>query len=128
MHRRGFFRAAVAAGLALVVRSLAEESPVSGTMDLVRAALREQRRMEFRYQDLLRQVEPHTLGRMKDGTLVLLAWQVTGDSRRGPPPGWRNFFVAEIAQPAIRDERFTPRNDYRPGKIRLREIIAEVTP
>ena len=132
MNRRGFLRAAVAAGLALAGRG-----PVTGegrpaekpdAAYLIRTALRERRQLAFRYHDHPRRVEPHALGRMKDGRPALLAWQVAGGSRSEPPPGWRTFIVAAMAEPALREERIALRPDYRPEKGNLGEILAEVAP
>jgi predicted DNA-binding transcriptional regulator YafY len=127
MNRRGFLRAAVAAGLALGVRGPAKE-PMRDPEIRILEALRGRRQLEFRYHRHVRRVEPHALGRRKDGALVLLAWQAAGDSHSEPPPGWRSFLLAEIERLEIRAERFTPRADYRPEKTRLREILAEVGP
>lgn len=127
MNRRGFLRAAVAAGLALGVRGPAQE-PVPSPEATIREALRERRLLVFRYHDHSRRVEPHALGRLKDGAVVLLAWQVAGGSRSEPPPGWRNFLLTDIEGLELLAETFTPRPDYRPEKTKLRQILAEVTP
>lgn len=127
MNRRGFLRAAVAAGLALGVRGPARAETPAGE-DQIRVALRERRFLDFGYHDHRRRVEPHAMGRMKDGRIALLAWQVSGGSRSEPPPGWRNFLVAEIAGLEIGEERFVIRPDYRPERTRFREILAEVAP
>ena len=126
MNRRGFLWAAVAAGLALGVRGPAGDAAPPPEA-VIRGALRERRMLAFRYHDHLRRVEPHALGRMKDGAIVLLAWQVAGGSRSEPPPGWRNFLLTELGPLEVLDETFTPRADYRPEKTKLRHILAEVT-
>ncbi len=125
MNRRGFLGAVVAAGLALGVRGPAEEKP-HDVEQLIRAALRERRLLEFRYHDHVRRVEPHALGQLRDGVRVLLAWQVAGGSRSEPPPGWRNFLLTDIKDLQAAAEQFTPRADYRPEKTKLRVILAEV--
>lgn len=125
MNRRGFLRAAVAAGLALGVRGPAQD-PAASPEAKIREALRERRLLAFRYHDHPRRVEPHALGRLKEGALVLLAWQVAGGSRSEPPPGWRNFILTELGSLEVLDETFTPRPDYRPEKTKLRQILAEV--
>jgi predicted DNA-binding transcriptional regulator YafY len=127
MNRRGFLRAAVAAGLALGVRGPAEERP-RDLEPLIRRALAERRLLEFTYHDHVRRVEPHALGRLTDGDVVLLAWQVAGGSRSEPPPGWRNFLLTDIEGLELLVETFTPRPDYRPEKTKLRVILAEVGP
>jgi predicted DNA-binding transcriptional regulator YafY len=126
MNRRGFLWAAVAAGLALGVRGPAQASAASPE-ETIRTALRERRLLAFRYHEHSRRVEPHALGRLKDGAIVLLAWQVAGGSRSEPPPGWRNFLLTDIEDLELVAETFTPRPDYRPEKTKLRVILAEVT-
>lgn len=125
MNRRGFLWAAVAAGLALSVRGPAEERPRDNEQ-VIRAALGERRLLEFTYHEHNRHVEPHALGRLRDGTIVLLAWQVAGGSRSEPPPGWRSFLLSDIKDLKPAAEQFTPRADYRPEKTKLRQILAEV--
>lgn len=125
MNRRGFLRAAVAAGLALGVRGPAQEQP-RDPKARIRDALRGRRLLEFLYHGHGRRAEPHALGRLKDGRLALLAWQVAGGSRSEPPPGWRNFLLSEMEAVEVRADVFAPRPDYRPEKTRFREIIAEV--
>ena len=125
MNRRGFLRAAVAAGLALGVRGPAQETATTPE-ELIRGALRERRLLTFRYHEHPRRAEPHALGRLKDGDVVLLAWQVAGGSRSEPPPGWRTFQLTDITGLELLAETFTPRPDYRPEKTKLRVILAEV--
>ena len=125
MNRRGFLRAAVAAGLALGVRGPAQE-PAPAPEAIIRGALRERRLLAFRYHEHPRRAEPHALGRLKDGDVVLLAWQVAGGSRSEPPPGWRTFQLTDITGLELLAETFTPRPDYRPEKTKLRVILAEV--
>lgn len=128
MNRRGFLRAAVAAGLAHLSCNPVDalQSGKSDMQNRKENALRERRVFGFWYHDHARRVEPHALGRMKGGDLVLLGWQVEGGSRSEPPPGWRNFLVAEIEQLVISASGFAPRPDYRPEKTRFAELIAEV--
>lgn len=132
MNRRGFLRAAVAAGLALVARSPGRARASSGQEGnreaLIRTALREHRIVEFHYHGHARRVEPHALGRMKDDRPALLAWQAAGSSRSAPPPGWRTFVLAEIEDLRTAPGKFEPRPDYRPEKTPFREIFAEVAP
>jgi predicted DNA-binding transcriptional regulator YafY len=133
MNRRGFLRAAVAAGLAQLscnpVEALAsEENDLSHRRLTAIRALREHRVLEFRYHGHARRVEPHALGRMKDGDVALLGWQVEGGSRSEPPPGWRNFLMAEIEQLRVSADKFVPRTDYRPEKTHFADMIAEVAP
>ena len=125
MNRRGFLWAAVAAGLALGVCGPAEEGP-RDPEQTIRAALDGRHLIEFTYHEHQRRVEPHALGRLRDGAVVLLAWQVAGGSRSEPPPGWRSFLLTDIKNLKATATPFTPRADYRPEKTKLRVILAEV--
>lgn len=132
MNRRGFLRAAVAAGLAFIARNpvnaRARSHQVENRAALIREALRGHRSLAFHYHGHKRRAEPHALGRVKDDRLALLAWQAAGSSRSEPPPGWRTFLLAEIDDLTVTAEKFTPRSDYRPEKTRFKEILAEVAP
>lgn len=132
MNRRGFLRAAVAAGLALVARDPGQAQALSGREgnpeSIIRAALREHQILGFNYHGHERRVEPHALGRMKDDRPALLAWQAAGSSRSAPPPGWRTFVLAEIEDLRATPGKFEPRPDYRPEKTPFKEIFAEVAP
>ena len=130
MNRRGFLRAAVAAGLALAARSPGQartsSEPEETPEALVRAALREHRILLFDYHGHARRVEPHALGRVKDDQRALLAWQAAGSSRSAPPPGWRTFLLTEIENLRTAPEQFEPRPDYRPERTRFKAILAEI--
>lgn len=132
MNRRGFLRAAVAAGLTLIARSPGRARTSAGQEGageaLIRAALREHRMVEFHYHGHERRAEPHALGRVKDDRPAMLAWQAAGSSRSAPPPGWRTFVLAEIEDLRAVPGKFSPRPDYRPEKTQLKEIVAEVAP
>lgn len=95
--------------------------------DLIRQAVRQRRLLNFVYSDHSRTVEPHALGRTRDGQLAILAWQVAGGSTSEPPPGWRTFIAAEIGHLALAAETFPgPRPDYRAERSGLAEIELEV--
>lgn len=128
MNRRSFLRAFGATGLALAWRSLAAEegSAEAGCSELLRRALAARRMVEFSYHGHVRRVEPHALGRATEDRPALLGWQAAGGSASEPPPGWRTFLLAEIEQPTLLREKFTPRPDYRPAAARLKSIEAEV--
>lgn len=122
MNRRGFLRAVGAAGVLLGWRG-----PVAAEAgDPIRRAIKERRVLEFTYHGHSRRGEPHALGRVTDDRPALLAWQVAGGSRSEPPPGWRTFVVAEMADLRLASETFTPRPDYRPERAKLKDISAEV--
>ncbi|HEX2862906.1 MAG TPA: WYL domain-containing protein [Lacunisphaera sp.] len=132
MNRRGFLWAAVAAGLALTGRNpvAAQQSveEMNASENRIRAALRSKRTLRFRYHEHARRVEPHALGRMKDGRLALLGWQIAGGSQSEPPPGWRTFLLEEMKEVVLGAEKFAARQDYRPEKIAFAAIVAEVAP
>lgn len=82
------------------------------TADMVSEALVEGREISFNYHGYARVVQPHALGEAGEGKAALLAYQVSGDSEKGTPPGWRVFLVAEIQSPALRDQTFACRGDF----------------
>jgi predicted DNA-binding transcriptional regulator YafY len=109
------------------VIAASENAPLASPADLIRQAVVERRRLRFSYSDHPRNVEPHALGRTRDGKLAILAWQVAGGSTTEPPPGWRTFIVADINDLALTEETFPgPRPDYRAERSGLAEIEIEV--
>jgi len=125
MNRRGFIRAVTLLGLGLGLNGMAATPP---TEQIVRQALAERRVVQFKYHGYSRRVEPHALGRITEGRLALLGWQVSGASASEPPPGWRTFLLAEIEELKLSRTTFTPRPDYRPETTKLKPIEAEVNP
>ncbi len=101
----------------------ADASP--GTDELLRTALRERRVVRFRYRGLTRWVQPHALGRLRNGRNALLGWQASGDSRSTPPPGWRTFLLAQIEELRVTYDRFAPRSDCDPEKSGLAGVDAD---
>ena len=101
----------------------ADASP--GTDELLRTALRERRVVRFRYRGLTRWVQPHALGRLRNGRNALLGWQASGDSRSTPPPGWRTFLLAQIDDLRVTDDQFAPRSDCDPEKSGLAGVDAD---
>ncbi|MBL9218010.1 MAG: WYL domain-containing protein [Opitutaceae bacterium] len=126
MNRRGFLRATCGwlLGLSGLARLLATPKPAME--DQLRQALGEQRVVSFRYHGHARRVEPHALGRVTEGRLALLGWQVAGGSASEPPPGWRTFVLAEITGFKLTRKVFTPRADYKAAASGLKPIEAEV--
>lgn len=131
MNRRGFLRAVGAAGLWLLLHA----SAAAGTLPAertrhgrIKAAIRDRRVLRFRYQDLLREVEPHAIGTVTGGRVALLAWQASGGSRSEPPPGWRTFIVADIRQLRVLKKAFKVRPEYRSGGGALKTVEAEAAP
>jgi predicted DNA-binding transcriptional regulator YafY len=128
MNRRGFLRAVGATGLwCLLTRpALLAAAPKKTTGELIRQALSERRVVQFKYHGHARRVEPHALGRVTEGRLALLGWQVSGGSASEPPPGWRTFVIADIKLLKLMRPTFKPRPDYRPETTKLKLIEAEV--
>lgn len=58
------------------------------------------------YDGLPRVVEPHCLGRNKNG-LKLLCYQTGGGSSKGNIPDWRIFSVGKMENVLVLDEHFT---------------------
>ena len=72
---------------------------------LVQAVLAH-RPVTFRYQGLLRTVEPHLVGLHEAGEPLLIAYQSEGASRSGDLPGWRTFVVTELEDLSVSDRQF----------------------
>ena len=73
--------------------------------DLVRA-INEKRLIEFTYKTgRTRVVEPHDYGTRND-TELLLAFQISGDSRSGAAEGWKSFDITQMRQLRVLDETF----------------------
>lgn len=113
-------------GLGLGLHGMA--APAKATPEeVIRQALAERRVVQFRYHGYSRRVEPHALGRVTEGRLALLGWQVSGGSASEPPPGWRTFRLAEMESLKLLRQTFTPRPGYRPETTKLKPIEAEVS-
>ncbi len=83
------------------------------------------RPVTFRYQGLLRTVEPHLVGIHEAGEPVLLAYQSEGPSRSGDLPGWRTFIVTEIEDLVVSDGQFPgARPGFNPGSHPMLLILA----
>lgn len=107
-------------------RAVAGERPSPpGLEERLRVALRERRVLRFRYRGHQRVVQPHALGRFRNGRLALLGWQSAGGSRSGPPPGWRAFLLAHIEDFVVTEQAFAPRPDCEPEKSGLVTVEAE---
>ncbi len=113
-------------GLGLTVATHLVAAPKPAIVDQLRQALAEQRVVSFRYHGHARRVEPHALGRVTEGRLALLGWQVAGGSASEPPPGWRTFVLAEITGFKLTRKTFVARFDYDAATSGLKSIEAEV--
>lgn len=79
-------------------------------------AIRERQILEFTYDGLLRQVEPHCHGRSQQNKESLRAYQVGGASQSGRIPHWRLFTVSKANGLTLSNERFSgTRSGYNPN-------------
>lgn len=86
-------------------------------------AIKEQKRLTFKYKNELRIVEPHTYGCTKKGADGICAWQTRGSSG----PGYRLFLESDMQNILATDELFeSPRPDYVRGDQRFVSIYAEI--
>ena len=73
--------------------------------DLVRA-IRKKRLIEFTYKSGgVRIAEPHDYG-IRKGIERLLAFQLSGESRTGSEPGWRDLHLEDIHNLRVLEQRF----------------------
>jgi predicted DNA-binding transcriptional regulator YafY len=78
------------------------------TGDLIEA-VRAHRVVELRYGGReARVVHPHAVYRAASGGLFVDALQVSGASRSGALPGWREFALMRIVELRVLDARFEP--------------------
>ena len=84
--------------------------------------------VEIDYEPGLRTIEPHALGRGKQGQFLLRAFQVDGASASGETPHWKLFRVDRIRAADSNGASFKgPRPEYRRGdKAMSGGIIAEL--
>jgi hypothetical protein len=73
--------------------------------DLLQRAIHEKRLVAFTLRGLRRRAEPHDYG-IVHGVARLFFYQVGGQSRSGPPVGWRWATVADISDLEILDVTF----------------------
>lgn len=83
-------------------------------------AIEERRILEFVYDGLPRRVEPHTYGRSREGSLILVAYRIGGESHSGKPEGWHLFSVQKITELKPTDLTFSEtRPGYNPDDPRI---------
>ena len=78
--------------------------------DLLRIAIRERRLVSFTLHGLPRRAEPHDYG-LIGNQRRLFFYQVAGQSRSGPPVGWRWAALTEITDLILLDVRFPGSRD-----------------
>lgn len=80
------------------------------------AAIQSRHRLKINYPPGQRVVEPHALGRSKDGNLLLRAYQTGGASESGEPVEWKLFRLDRMASADDLGEEFDgPRPLYNPN-------------
>lgn len=90
-------------------------------------ALKSGLRVQFTYSNALRIVEVHSAGYSKDNRPVILGWQVSGGSKSGNPSPWRNFYLDEVSNGVVLDEKSqAPRQGYAGGGRAIDRIVAEL--
>ena len=88
-------------------------------------AITSRRLLAFDYQGRSRLVEPHTFGIDRWNRTLLCAYQVECDAVS--KPGWRFFFIAQMANTRLDPARFAaPRPDYLRGDGAFKSITAEL--
>lgn len=60
----------------------------------------------------LRVVHPHAVFRTSSGKLCMEGVQISGETRSGPLPGWREFELMRVADVRVLDATFVPARDY----------------
>jgi len=100
---------------------------MSDNYDLIREAILNKKQIAATYQNLRRELCPHTLG-WKNGYRKALFFQFAGDSNRGLPPEgeWRCVFVDGLSNIELHDGPWhTGTNHSRPQTC-VDEIEVEV--
>lgn len=94
---------------------------------LICKAIQEMKRLEFYYDGYYRKVEPHTYGVSKNGSEMLVAFQIRGGSKEGKVHYWKQFNVDKIERINILNEIFKePRPDYVKGDKKVKLIYCEL--
>jgi predicted DNA-binding transcriptional regulator YafY len=95
---------------------------------LIAKAIRAKHRLEINYPPGKRVVEPHVLGRSKDGHVLLRAFQTGGASSSGEPVNWKLFRLDRMGSANDSGEEFAgPRPLYNPDDSAMKGgIIARL--
>jgi len=93
----------------------------------LRQAIAEKRLVALSYKrGPLRTLEPHDYG-LQHGVERLLAYQVGGFSRSGPPHGWRMLDLADISEVVVLDRTFAGSRDAEQRHRTWDDLFARVT-
>lgn len=95
---------------------------------VITAAIVSRQILEVEYEPGRRRIEPHTLGRSRDGHLLLRAYQIAGASVSGEHENWKLFRVDRASFIGPIGLSFNgPRPDYKRGDRGMTGgIIAEL--
>jgi hypothetical protein len=100
----------------------------SSVDEAIRAAIADKRLVSFELNGLPRIGEPHDYG-VVNGVRKLFFYQVGGQSRSGPPVGWRWAVLSEVSDLTILERRFAGARAASSGRhAQWDELIATVSP
>lgn len=100
----------------------------SSVDEAIRAAIADRRLVRFELNGLPRIGEPHDYG-VINGVRKLFFYQIGGQSRSGPPVGWRWAVLTELCDLMILDQRFAGARLAPSGRhTQWDELIATVSP
>lgn len=102
-------------------------APSNFVVDFLVSAIRDQKRVLVDYNGHRRLLEPHAVGRCKNGNVLLRAWQESGGSNSGRPSGWKLITVGRLQIAETDEGTFAaPRPQYKRGDRAMREIFQEL--
>jgi hypothetical protein len=94
---------------------------------LICDAIEKRRLLQFTYDDEVRIVEPHLLGRKTSGKDALSAYLVGGYTESDRQPYWRNYTVEKMEFITMLDETFSgARHGYNPNDKTMEEIYCRL--
>lgn len=71
-------------------------------------------------------IHPHGICQSPTGTVVLVSFQVSGYSKGGKLPGYRNLPILECAKFKILDTHFIKRHDFNPDDTQYGEWVFHI--
>lgn len=90
-------------------------------------ALKNNRRLEIRYDGYARVVEVHAVGKSKEGHGLMRVWQVRGGSVSGERAGWKLLRLDETCGHALLDEESdAPHPGYKRGDAAIATIVCRI--
>ena len=91
--------------------------------DTLCKAITARRLIEFRYDGMVRVVEPYAVGILTTDNVALSAWHVRGFTESRAIPKWRLYKLDKMGIITILDEVFEgPRRGYNPRDSRMKRI------